>query len=81
METYSAVRAYRTAFGEYARTLDALQRLMDSGGGDHGRLETALQDVEKARQAHNAARDILAVELASKASRSMSAAIARKNTP
>jgi len=65
----SARRAYRTAFGEYASKLDALQRLMHSGGPDNGRLEVAMQDVERARQAHNSARDLLAAELAAKVSR------------
>jgi hypothetical protein len=67
----SAKRAYRTAFGEYASKLDALQRLMESGGPDNGRFEAAMQDVERARQAHNSARDLLAAELTAKASRQM----------
>jgi len=65
----SARRAYRIAFGEYASKLDALQRLMESGGPDNGRLEAAMHDVERARQAHNSARDLLAAELAVKPSR------------
>jgi hypothetical protein len=65
----SARRSYRTTFGEYASKLDALQRLMDSGGPDNGRLEVAMQAVENARQAHNSARDLLACELSAKASR------------
>ena len=65
----SARHTYRAAFGEYASKLDALQRLMESGGPDNGRLEVALQDVESARQAHNSARDLLACELSAKASR------------
>ena len=65
----SARRSYRTAFGEYASKLDALQRLMDSGGPDNGRLEAAMQAVENARQAHNSARDLLASELTAKPSR------------
>jgi len=65
----SARRAYRIAFGEYAGKLGALQRLIESGGPDNGRLEAAMQDVERARQAHNSARDLLAAELAMKSSR------------
>lgn len=64
METVDSVSsAYRTAFGEYANKLGALQRLLDSGGPDNGRLEAAMQEVETARQAHNSARDVLAREL------------------
>lgn len=66
---HSARRSYRIAFGEYANKLDALQRLMESGGPDNGRLEAAMQDVENARQAHNSARDLLAGELSAKGSR------------
>jgi hypothetical protein len=66
---HSARRSYRTAFGEYASKLDALQRLMDSGGPDNGGLEAAMQAVENARQAHNSARDLLACELSAKALR------------
>ena len=70
MRTENSARcSYRTAFGEYARKLDALQRLIDSGGPDNGRLEAAMQDVETARQAHNSARDLLASELSAKPSR------------
>ncbi len=55
--------AYRTAFGEYARQLDCLQRLMDGNGADRD-IEDALCAVEQARQAHNSARDRLAQALA-----------------
>lgn len=51
-------------FREYANNLDALQRLMGSGALDDGRIETVLFAVEKARVAHNCARDRLANELA-----------------
>ena len=56
-------RAYRTTFGEYARKLEALQRLLESKGSDNGGVEAALQDVETARQAYHSARDVLAGEL------------------
>jgi Protein of unknown function (DUF2934) len=56
--------AYRTAFGEYARQLDCLQRLADGNGPDHGRMDAAERAVERARQAHNSARDHLAQALA-----------------
>jgi hypothetical protein len=59
----SLSQAYRTTFGAYASKLDALQRLLDSGGPDNGRLETIMQEVEQARQEHNSARDELAREL------------------
>ena len=55
--------AYRTTFREYASRLDALQGFMDSGVLDDGRIETVLFAVEKARVAHNCARDRLADEL------------------
>ena len=56
--------AYRKTFGEYACKLDALQRLMDSAGPGNGGIETAMREVESARQAHSAARDRLAQALA-----------------
>jgi len=56
--------AYRATFGEYARELDALQRLMDSVRPNLGEIEAAMQAVESARRAHSAARDRLAEELA-----------------
>jgi hypothetical protein len=57
--------AYRATFQEYSGKLDALQRLMSSGAPDKNRIEAALLDVEKARVAHNSARDRLAGELVS----------------
>jgi hypothetical protein len=64
MEPDNTVRqAYRTAFGEYARKLDALQRLLDSGSPDGEKLERLIGEVENARLSHNSARDILAAEL------------------
>jgi len=56
-------RAYRTAFGEYARKLDELQRLLDDRAADKHQLEAAIREVERARVAHNSARDILARQL------------------
>jgi hypothetical protein len=56
-------RAYRTTFGVYAAKLDALQRHLESGGPDNGRLEQIMQEVESARREHNFARDQLAREL------------------
>lgn len=55
--------AYRTTFQEYSSRLDALQCLMSSAASDRGRIEAALLDVEKARVAHNYARDRLARDL------------------
>ena len=59
----SVRRAYRTTFGEYARKLDELQRLLDDRAADQRQLEPAIREVEKARVAHNSARDLLACEL------------------
>ena len=56
-------RAYRTAFGEYARKLDELQRLLDDRAAEKHQLEPAIREVERARMAHNSARDLLACEL------------------
>jgi hypothetical protein len=61
----SVRRAYRTAFGEYARKLDELQRLLDDRAADKHQLEPAIREVEKARVAHNTARDLLARQLLS----------------
>ncbi len=55
--------AYRATFQEYSSKLDALQCLMSSDAPDKSRIEAALLDVEKARVAHNHARDRLAGEL------------------
>lgn len=55
--------AYRATFREYSRKLDALQRLMAGDIVDGGRIEAAVLDVEKARIAHNCARDRVAGEL------------------
>lgn len=55
--------AYRATFQEYSNKLHALQCVMSSGAPDKGRIEAALLDVEKARVAHNNARDRLAGEL------------------
>jgi hypothetical protein len=59
----SVRRAYRTTFGEYARKLDELQRLLDDRAADKHQLEPAIREVERARLAHNSARDVLACEL------------------
>jgi hypothetical protein len=56
--------AYRQTFQSYAGKLDALQQLMASGDADKAALEAAILEVEKARVAHNCARDRLAAELA-----------------
>ena len=64
MEPDDTVRlAYRTTFGEYARKLDELQRLLDDRAADKNQLEPAMREVERARVAHNSARDLLASEL------------------
>lgn len=54
--------AYRATFEEYGRKLNALERLMSSGPPCE--IEAARLEVEKARMAHSAARDELAMELA-----------------
>jgi hypothetical protein len=64
----SVRRAYRTTFGEYARKLDELQRLLDARADKH-QLEPAIREVERARVAHNSARDILARQLLAQESR------------
>lgn len=55
--------AYRATFREYSIKFDALQCLMASSAPDRARIEEALLEVEKARVAHNCARDRLAREL------------------
>jgi hypothetical protein len=55
--------AYRTTFQDYSNKLNALQQLMAGRGADSTRVEAALLEVEKARVAHNCARDRLAREL------------------
>jgi len=52
---------YRGTWEEFARQLDELQRLVEAGERD--RVEGALLSVEKARLAHNHARDRLAAQL------------------
>jgi hypothetical protein len=52
---------YRVTWEEFSRQLDALQRLVETGARD--RIEGALLNVEKARLAHNEARDRLAAHL------------------
>jgi hypothetical protein len=55
--------AYRATFQEYANKLDSLQRLMSASSIDASQMETTMLEVEKARVAHNSARDRLASEL------------------
>jgi len=55
--------AYRATFQEYSIKLDALQCLMSSAAPERDRIESAVLAVEKARIAHNSARDRLAREL------------------
>lgn len=77
MKTADSVsRAYRATFGEYASKLDTLQRILESNesNGTDGRLETAVQDVEVARQAYHSARELLASELGVKSLRTAKAA-------
>lgn len=57
------MRTYRTTFGEYARKLEELQRLLDTSAADKHQLESAMREVECARTAHRSARDRLACEL------------------
>jgi hypothetical protein len=64
MQNNEALRnVYRATFQDYSRKLDALQRLTGAAGLDKAQLDTALLDVEKARVAHNAARDRLGSDL------------------
>jgi hypothetical protein len=64
MQIDSALRnAYRSTFQEYARKIEALQSLVNSGTAAAARMDVALLEVEQARIAHNAARDRLAKEL------------------
>jgi hypothetical protein len=58
----NARHAYRATFEEYGRKLNALECLMNSGVPDE--IESARLEVEKARVAHSAARDELAIEVA-----------------
>jgi DNA-binding SARP family transcriptional activator len=58
-----ARRTYRATFGEFARRLDELQRIKDSGAADIGRIECAVERLEEARRAYNDARDTVAREL------------------
>ena len=79
MEPDNSVRlAYRTTFGEYARKLDDLQRLLDDRAADKHQLEPAMLEVERARVAHNSARDILARQLLAEEPRVDSSAGAAK---
>jgi hypothetical protein len=55
--------AYRTTWRVYAQKLDALQTLVDSGRKDVNSIEAAVLDLERARLAHNSARDHLAEQL------------------
>jgi len=51
---------YRTAFRDYADKLEILQNLIESGPVEAAQIESVVLEVEKARVAHNCARDRLA---------------------
>jgi Protein of unknown function (DUF2934) len=55
---------YRSAFGEYAAKLQALQHLNETESTDNRGIAAARAQVESARLAYNAARDRLAAQLA-----------------
>jgi hypothetical protein len=59
--------AYRTAFRDYADKLEILQNLIESGPVEAAQIESVLLEVEKARVAHNCARDRLAAVLGEEA--------------
>lgn len=50
---------YRTAWGVFVRRTNALQDCLTAGEPDRDRVEVVLLEVEKARLAYNAARDLL----------------------
>jgi hypothetical protein len=54
---------YRNAWETYSRKHSALQCLMDSVQPEKSRIESVVLELEKARAAHNAARDRLARHL------------------
>ena len=54
---------YRNAWETYSRKHADLQCLMDSVKPEKSRIESVVLDLEKARAAHNAARDRLAKHL------------------
>ena len=55
---------YRTAWEDFVRATNALQDSLSATEPDRDRAEVALFEAEKARLAYNAARDLLAAELA-----------------
>jgi len=55
---------YRATWDVFSRQLDVYQSYVEAG--DAARAEAALLEVEKARMAHNAARDLLAQDLTNK---------------
>jgi hypothetical protein len=68
MENTNDLRnAYRETYGIFAGKFNDLQRLHDSGVRDAATIEAAVLELEKARMAHNRARDLLARSLANAA--------------
>jgi hypothetical protein len=57
------LREYRSAWETYSRKHADLQCLMDSAPPEKSRIESVVLELEKARAAHNAARDRLARHL------------------
>jgi hypothetical protein len=57
------LRDYRNAWEAYSRKHTALQCLMESAQPEKSRIESVVLELEKARGAHNAARDRLAKHL------------------
>ena len=55
---------YKTAWEEFVRKTNALQDCLTANEPDRARVEVALLEVEKARLAYNAARDLLVAQMA-----------------
>jgi len=55
---------YRTAWEEFVRRTNALQDCLTANEPDRACVEVALLEVEKARLAYNAARDLLVAQMA-----------------
>jgi hypothetical protein len=55
---------YRTAWEEFVRRTNAMQDCLAASEPDRDRFEMALLEVEKARLAYNAARDLLVAQTA-----------------
>src|ERR1700732_1446069 len=63
LTTLDLSKAYRSAFEEFSRRVQRVQRLAAAENPDITALDTALLELEKARLAYNACRDALASHL------------------